>query len=158
MHQYSVEFSGNGKTVRSISREYGVPEFEVLKALEGDKLARLYAKDRVKDMLNAFVRLGELMILIEKDGSIFEIKSVFPAGSEGHGFYNLGKGCFSGHLNVNKIENAAAVSEIFFGKRSCSWRFFNEKGDAVFNVYVSRDGGGQHIKEQLDAFEKWGKL
>jgi putative heme utilization carrier protein HutX len=155
MNKYLEEFLENKKTAGKISKEYNVSELEVLKALEESKAVRVFGKDYVKTLLKELTSLGEMLIIIEYGGSVFEIKSVFPEGEEGHGFYNLKRAPFSGHLNIGKIAKIAVVSEIFFGVRSCSWRFLGEDGNSVFKVYVGRDGNREHIKEHLAVFEKW---
>jgi putative heme utilization carrier protein HutX len=155
MNDYLAEFTEKKKTVRAISREHNVPELEVLKVLASGNNVRLLGKEFVRPLLQDLQLLGEVPILIEKDGSIFEIKSIFPAGKESDGYYNLARAPFSGHLNIEAIEHIAVVDEIFFNLRSCSWFLLNAAGSVIFKVYVARNPDKTHIKEQMDIFEKW---
>ncbi|MDR1194926.1 MAG: heme utilization cystosolic carrier protein HutX [Endomicrobium sp.] len=158
MHEYSSAFSEDKKTVRAIGREYNVSELEVIKVLDADKQARLLEKEYVKKLIEELPTLGELLFLVEHGGSIFEIKSVFPQSQESHGYCNLGRAPFSGHLNLEKITNIGVISETMYGRRSCNWVFLGENGETVFKVYIGRDQNKELLKNQLDVFERWFNL
>ncbi|MDR1941153.1 MAG: hypothetical protein LBQ47_02395 [Endomicrobium sp.] len=155
MQNYNIEFLENKKSVGKICRENNVTELEVLKVLDGNKDVRLLGKEFVKKLLADLHSLGELLMLIEREGSVFEITSPFPCGEEGHGYYNFHRAPFSGHFNIDKITNVAVVAETLFGKRSCSWRFIGEDGSSVLKVYIKRDANKEFLKPHLESFEKW---
>ncbi|MDR2426805.1 MAG: hypothetical protein LBD46_06490 [Endomicrobium sp.] len=155
MHEYLTDFCENKKTIRAISKEHNVSELDVIKVLETGKYVRLLGKEFVKKLIEELPSLGELLILIEHGGSIFEITSIFLPVCESHGYYNLGRAALSGHLNTDKITNIGVISENLFGRRSCSWVFLGENGEPVFKVYLKRDENKEILKDQLSVFEKW---
>jgi putative heme utilization carrier protein HutX len=155
MSIYGAEFFDNKKTIGRIGKENNVSELEVIKDLNGQQGVRLFGKESVKPLLDELSFIGEVLILVENGGSVFEIKSVFPKGQEGHGYYNLGKAPLSGHINIDKINNIAVTAETMFGNCSRSWRFLGQDGNSVFRVYVGRNPDKTPLKEHLELFEKW---
>lgn len=151
-------FEKDNKTIREISRNANVTELEVLRTLITSDQVALYGKDEILPLLNELSEMGTTLVIVENQGSIFEIKCRFPKGLEGYGYYNLkieGEYGLGGHVDINHINHVAVTSEIFFNKPSKAWWFIHESGRVVFKVYVGRDENGEFKPNQLTLFEKW---
>lgn len=152
-------FEKEQKTIREISRKAGATELEVIKALVTGERVALHGKDLVLPLLADLAELkSPCMLIVENQGSIFEIKCNFPKGAPGHGYYNLkmsDNGGLGGHLNINEIGCVAVTAEIFFGIPSKSWWFMHESGKVMFKVFVGRKANKEFWEDQLALFEKW---
>jgi len=75
-------------------------------------------------------------------GAIVEFKGRLPQGRLEHGFFNIGEDChpLAGHLMTHQLKAICFVSKPFMGLESHCVRFYNESGQAMFAVYVGRQG------------------
>lgn len=139
-----------------IAAELNLPEGKVLCALP-EEFVRLFPADRAQDILTAISEWGTFTTIIEKEGSIFEIKDRFPSGSFGHGYYNLNmgmdQGAIHGHLKLDNIAQIAFVSLPFRGKESYNIAFVAQTGQTMFKVYLGRDEKRQLFPEQVEKFK-----
>ncbi len=98
---------------------------------------------------------GKVTTIVHTDDVIVEFCDDFPQGSEGHGFYNLtGSTYLGGHLRANHCAHILFVERLFMGIKTASLQFFNQRGNSMFKVYLSRDDNKQIIAEQLQAFRQ----
>lgn len=159
MQQVWLEaFEKENKTVRELSRTHNVPELEVLKALQGKDQITLLDKEQIRPLLADLSTMGTTLVIVENQGSIFEMKCAFPAGSEGFGYYNLkieGECGLGGHVDIEHIAYGAVTTEIFFNKESKAWWFIHESGKVTFKVYVGREEDGSFKPAHLALFDKW---
>ncbi len=123
-----------------VAEKIGVPEAVAAAALEEEMCRILPAGD--------FERIWEIMTQWEKitfiavtPGMIVEVKGRLPKGSFGHGFFNLAEkeNPLGGHVMIKDLGMIALVSKPFMGLESHSVRFYNQKGEAMFAVYVGRE-------------------
>ncbi|QIM61947.1 heme iron utilization protein [Pasteurellaceae bacterium Orientalotternb1] len=132
------------------------PEGEVLCALPAE-FVRVFSGNRAEEILTAISQWGIFTTIIEKEGSIFEIKDNFPSGMVGRGYYNLNmkgdEGAIHGHLKLDNIAQIAFVSLPFRGKESYNIAFIAHSGQTIFKVYLGRDEQRQLFPEQVAQFK-----
>lgn len=134
------------------------PEGEILLNLP-PKFVRIFPAERAEEILQAISQWGKVTTIIEKLGSIFEIKDIFPTGITGRGYYNLNmkneEGALHGHLKLDSLTHIAFVSLPFRGKESYNIAFIAHNGETVFKVYLGRDENRQLFPEQIDKFKNF---
>ncbi|QIM64437.1 heme utilization cystosolic carrier protein HutX [Frederiksenia canicola] len=138
-----------------IAEKLQCPEGEVLCALPTE-FVRVFAGSRAEEILTVISKWGIFTTIIEKEGSIFEIKDNFPSGMIGRGYYNLNmkgdEGAIHGHLKLDNIAKIAFVSLPFRGKESYNIAFIAHSGQTIFKVYLGRDEQRQLFPEQVAQF------
>lgn len=131
------------------------PEGEILCALP-EQFVRLFPAERTEEILTAVSQWGTFTTIIEKEGSIFEIKDRFPSGMIGRGYYNLNmkdeEGALHGHLKLDTISKIAFISLPFRGKESYNIAFIAKNGQTIFKIYLGRDEQRQLFPEQVAHF------
>ncbi|KMK52522.1 heme iron utilization protein [[Actinobacillus] muris] len=134
------------------------PEGEVLCALPAEFI-RVFPPERAESLLTTISEWGTFTTIIEKAGSIFEIKDRFPSGSIGRGYYNLNmkgqEGALHGHLKLTNIAKIVFVSLPFRGKESYHIAFIANDGQVMFKVYLGRDEQRRLLPEQVARFKQF---
>jgi putative heme iron utilization protein len=103
---------------------------------------------------------GEAMVLIQKGGNVFEIRSKIPAGepSTRSKFFNLGEAAFGGHLRPDLF---AAIHILSLKGREGAVRgvfFYDGSGASVFGTFIGGEGAAA-TAQQVAAFEQtWALL
>lgn len=132
------------------------PEGDVLINLP-EEFVKVFAADRAEQILAEISHWGTFTTIIEKEGSIFEIKDRFPSGFVGRGYYNLNmkdeEGALHGHLKLDTIAHIAFVSIPFRGKESYNIAFIAHNGQTIFKVYLGRDEQRQLFPHQVEKFK-----
>jgi len=97
---------------------------------------------------------GEILMIVQTPDIVFEVAGTLPEGSEGHGWFNIhGDSPIGGHIRKDNCASITFVDRAFHGRRSCSVWFMNQKGAAMFKVFVKRDAGRELMADQLVKFE-----
>lgn len=139
-----------------IAQQLQCPEGKVLCALP-DEFVRVFSAERAQEILETISHWGIFTTIIEKEGSIFEIKDQFPQGTLGHGYYNLNmrgeQGAIHGHLKLENLAHIAFVSLPFRGKESYNIAFIAHNGQTIFKVYLGRDENHQLFPQQVEKFK-----
>lgn len=139
-----------------IAEKLQQPEGNILKALP-EQFVRLFPAERAVEILQAVSQWGIFTTIIEKEGSIFEIKDRFPTGIIGRGYYNLNmkddEGAIHGHLKLDNIADIAFVSLPFRSKESYNIAFIAPNGQTIFKIYLGRDEQRQLFPEQVEHFK-----
>ncbi|MGX2949817.1 heme utilization cystosolic carrier protein HutX [Ursidibacter sp. B-7004-1] len=141
-----------------IADKLKTPEGNVLVALP-EEFVRVFSAERAEEILQAVSNWGIFTTIIEKEGSIFEIKDRFPSGIIGRGYYNLNmkdnEGAIHGHLKLDNIAQIAFVSLPFRGKESYNIAFIAHSGQTIFKIYLGRDEKRQLFPEQVELFKSF---
>lgn len=111
-----------------------------------------------EELLKELAKWGPVCVIVFSGGSVFEYKGPFPAGQNGHGYYNLqgikDSHCsFEGHLKLDAVSSIALVDKPHRGKRSLSLVFEDDQKGVIFKIFVGRDPQGELIDTQVAAFE-----
>ena len=158
MEQVVKAFEEEKKAIRTICAESGMTGIKVLEALNGRGSVRVFGKEEVLPLFKDLVGLGVMLVLVEHQGCVFEIKTHFPDGAEGHGYYNFKleqETGISGHMDIKNISHVAVVSETFHNMESKNWWFIHENGEVMFKVYLGRNADRSLKENQLEVFNKW---
>ncbi|MDO4627501.1 MAG: heme utilization cystosolic carrier protein HutX [Pasteurellaceae bacterium] len=149
--------SPNAMTLE-IAAHLGVPEGQILINLP-EQFVHVFTADRAEQILTEVSQWGMFTTIIEKEGSIFEIKDQFPAGIVGRGYYNLNmkgdQGSLHGHLKLDNIAHIAFVSIPFRGKESYNIAFISHQGETIFKIYLGRDENRQLFPQQVELFKSF---
>ena len=141
-----------------IAAHFNQPEGNILCALP-DQFVRLFSAERAVEILTEISQWGNFTTIIEKEGSIFEIKDRFPTGMVGRGYYNLNmkeeEGSLHGHLKLDNLAHIAFVSLPFRGKESYNIAFIADNGQTIFKVYLGRDEQRQLFPNQVEKFKQF---
>lgn len=141
-----------------MAAHFNLPEGQIITALPA-QFVTVYPIEEVEPILAEITSWGVFTTIIEKEGSIFEIKGPFPSGIVGRGYYNLNmkgdEGALHGHLKLDNIDKVAFVSLPFRGKESYNIAFIAPNGNTVFKVYLGRDEQRQLFPEQVEKFKQF---
>lgn len=140
--------------VEAIAATAGVTPADVLAVLP-EGAAVLAPADRWDSIWTDLTGWGEVLLIVHTEDIVLEVEGSLPAGSEGHGWFNIhGDSPIGGHIRKERCTSIAFVDRGFHGRRSCSVWFMNGEGRAMFKVFVRRDAERALIGEQLQRFEE----
>lgn len=139
--------------VEEIAHQAGVPTQMVLEALPPE--TRLHVQgDAFLDIWSALTQWGDVLLIVHTSDIVLECEGALPAGSVGHGYFNIhGDSPIGGHIRADHCRAIYLVDRAFHGRRSCSVQFFNAAGEAMFKVFVRRDAARALLPDQVAAFE-----
>lgn len=139
--------------IEALARQCGVPSRVVLEALPSEQ-RRFIPAERFDAVWSELTGWGEVLFIVHTADIVAEIVGRLPAGSHGHGYFNIhGDSPIGGHIRAANCRAIYAVDRPFHGKRSCSVQFYNAAGEAMFKVFVRRGSDRQMLPEQLARFE-----
>ena len=138
--------------VESIADKAGVTPAEILEILPPGA-AVLASAERFADIWTELTAWDEVLFIVHTGDIVLEVVGRLPAGSEGHGWFNIhGDSPIGGHIRKENCAGIAVVDRAFHGKRSCSVWFMNKAGHAMFKVFVRRDAERVLLADQLEKF------
>ncbi|WP_419534399.1 heme utilization cystosolic carrier protein HutX [Endozoicomonas sp.] len=142
-----------------MANKLNASELDVIQAMPADMVTLIDASHYL-DVLRDIKTWGELTLVIDVDGSIFEMVGHFPKGGEKFGYYNLSdrRTPLKGHLKVDNVAVIALVSKPFHGVETRSVQFLSKQGRMLFKVYLRRDKEKSFLPDQLEKFEALKKL
>lgn len=139
--------------VEAIAAAAGVTPAEILEILP-QGAAVMAAKEAFAEIWTDMTSWGDVLFIVHTDDIVLEAEGSLPEGAEGHGWFNIhGDSPIGGHIRKDNCASITFVDRAFHGRRSCSVWFMNDKGAAMFKVFVRRDAARELIGEQLAKFE-----
>lgn len=139
--------------VEAIAAKADVTPAEILEILPKGA-AVIAGKDHFLDIWSEMGTWGEVLFIVHTEDIVLEAEGSLPEGSEAHGWFNIhGDSPIGGHIKKDNCASVTFVDRAFHGRRSCSVWFMNEKGSAMFKVFVRRDENRELIADQLEKFE-----
>lgn len=139
--------------LESVAKQAGCSLRDVLDRLPPPG-ATLISAERFEDVWLDLTGWGSVLFIVHTEDIVLECTGPLPAGSFGHGYYNVhGDSPISGHINAGNCAAIYAIDRPFHGRRSCSVQFLNKAGNAMFKVFVVRDANRELVPEQLAKFE-----
>ncbi|MCW9710282.1 heme utilization cystosolic carrier protein HutX [Avibacterium sp. 21-586] len=141
-----------------LATQFQQPEGKIILALPTE-LVSIRDGKYAYEILQQLPNWGVVVTILEKEGSIFEIKQPFPFGKNGYGYYNLNLGSntesgLHGHLKLENIAKVALISKPFKGKESYAFVFISQAGTVIFKIYLGRDEHRQLLPEQVNKFKQ----
>ncbi len=136
-----------------IAKELNISEYEVLQNID-EKYAKAVDGENFDEIIEDISTWGKILMIKITPSFVIEIKDYMPLGVYGHGYYNFdsNKSSISGHLKVDDIEKIIFVSKKYRGMLSYSVVFYDNKGDHIFKIFVTRDENKELIQEQVEKF------
>ena len=144
--------AGAGDLLEQIAREYGVSTLEVVRNLPAEQ-GTVVSGEAFADIMQDITTWGEILFLIHNGDIVLECTGALPAGTFGHGYFNIhGDSPIGGHI---KADNCKAIAFVARGAKriSMSVQFYNAAGDAMFKIFVRRDDQRELIADQVQRFE-----
>lgn len=139
--------------VEAIAAKADVTPAEILEILP-EGAAVIAGKEHFLDIWAEMSAWGDVLFIVHTDDIVLEATGSLPEGSEAHGWFNIhGDSPIAGHIKKDNCASVTFVDRAFHGRRSCSVWFMNEKGSAMFKVFVRRDENRELVGEQLVKFE-----
>ncbi len=142
----------------AVAAELNVSELEVIRQMAaldiaGVKVA-LAEGDQFETIIDELRTWGDIMLVLDVEGSIFEMVTPFPKGGKKFGYYNMSdsRTPLKGHLKLDGYGVIALVSKPFHGVDTRSVQFFSPAGRPVFKVYIRRNKDKSFVAEQLEQF------
>ncbi|BFQ93370.1 MULTISPECIES: heme utilization cystosolic carrier protein HutX [Pasteurellaceae] len=140
-----------------LAEKFQLPEGKILKNLPPHFVS--FFTGQVEALLAEIHTWGEVVTIIEKAGSIFEISGVFPQGKIGYGYFNLNMDkqpdiALHGHLKLDRVKDIALISKPFRGKESYAIAFITEDDNVLFKIYLGRDTQRQLFPHQVEKFNQ----
>ncbi|MGY0218114.1 heme utilization cystosolic carrier protein HutX [Endozoicomonadaceae bacterium StTr2] len=146
----------------AVASELNISELEVIHTMaelahSGDlpEIQMVVAAGNQFEMIIEELRgWGDIMLVLDVEGSIFEMVTPFPKGGKKFGYYNMSdrNTPLKGHLKLDGYGGIALVRKPFHGVDTCSVQFFSPAGRPVFKVYIRRNKDKSFIPEQLERF------
>ncbi len=143
--------SSPGDLLEQIAREYGVSTFEVVRSLPAEQ-ATIAPGEAFADIMQDITGWGEILFLIHNADIVLECTGTLPAGSLGHGYFNIhGDSPIGGHI---KADNCKSIAFVVRGLKrvGMSVQFYNAAGEAMFKIFVRRDENRDLVPEQVAKF------
>lgn len=138
--------------VEAIAEKAGVTPAEILEILPAGA-AVLASADRFADIWTELTAWDEVLFIVHTGDIVLEVVGRLPAGSEGHGWFNIhGDSPIGGHIRKDNCRSIAFVDRMFHGRRSCSVWFMNADGKAMFKLFVRRGAEKELLADQLEKF------
>lgn len=139
--------------LEQIAREYGVPTFEVVRALPAEHRT-IVPGERFEAVMQDLTGWREVLLIVHTADIVLECAGAIPPGSFARGYYNLhGDSPIGGHFRGENCSHIAFVSRPFMGRPSRSVQFFNGAGEAMFKVFVRRDKERNLLADQARKFD-----
>lgn len=111
-----------------------------------------------QEILTRVATWGKVMTIIHTVDAVFEFSGPFPAGEEGHGFYNLdATSGFQGHLRYKNCGAIYFITRPFRGSETRSILFANHDGGIMFKIFLGRDENRIIFPEQIEKFQALAK-
>ncbi|MGV8938594.1 MAG: heme utilization cystosolic carrier protein HutX [Allorhizobium sp.] len=139
--------------IEAIAEKAGATPADVLGVLPGGTAVSVSA-DRFDEIWNALAAWGDVLLIVHTADIVLEVVGSLPAGTEGHGFFNIhGDSPIGGHIRKDRCISIAFVDRMFHGRRSLSVWFMNADGYAMFKIFVRRDESKALLIAQTAQFE-----
>lgn len=134
-----------------IAEQLNMPFIQVLRESSSIRKYDVTKLDELFAILNSWEKV---LMLVVTPNFVLEIKDKFPKGEYGYGYLNFHdkESTIGGHLSASKITEIFIVTDMMYGKPSCSIKFYGEDEKEIFAVYVPRNEQKELIKECLDSF------
>jgi putative heme utilization carrier protein HutX len=132
----------------------GVSLLEVMERLPDDSVG-LVSAEKFDDIWKSLQGWGEVLFIVHTDDIVLECVGSLSDGTHSHGYFNIhGDSPIGGHIKASNCKAIAIVDRPFHGRRSCSVQFMNQKGNAMFKIFVRRDKERNLLPQQLEAFDQ----
>lgn len=140
--------------LEALAAQHGLSLLAVIECLPAAMWKRISGEHFV-DVMRDVSGWGDIAVIVHTKDAVFEFGGRLPAGTLGHGFYNLkGGGPLSGHLRHQNCRAIVFLRRPFMGTDTLSVQFFNALGEAMFKIFVGRDAERRLRTDQVEHFAR----
>lgn len=141
-----------GAVLETVAKDHNATVRQAVDALP-EAMRRYAPASSFVEIMTGVASWGDVTLIVHSDDGVMEFTGPIPAGSVGHGYYNVpGSRGFHGHLKHERCAGIAFVERPFFGRPSASILFFSLDGGVMFKIFVGRDEKRELLPSQLSAF------
>ncbi len=154
--QITALFAENpGQTPADVAGKLNIPEAQVIRDMPAE-MVTLLSNVPVEEVFLKLRELGDILLVMDVCGHIFEMVTPFPKGGYKFGYYNMSdrNSPMKGHLKMDNFGTIAMVAKPFHGVDTRSIQFFTKDDKPVFKVYLRRNKDKTFLAEQLEKFEE----
>jgi putative hemin transport protein len=135
-----------------LSRQLGVPEVEVIRALPDGRAVELDA-GRIEELIRALEGLGQVHVIVSNGSTTCEVEGRFGGFSIWGEFFNVQTPTLDMHIRYRELTAAFAVEKPghMDGVTTLSIQFYDRTGHAAFKVFLSFGGKASPERQALFA-------
>ncbi|NWG06031.1 MAG: heme degradation protein [Chloroflexi bacterium] len=135
-----------------LAHQLGVPEVDILRALDGDTARKLDAS-RWEELVRAFEPLGDVTVIVSNGAATIEVFGRFGKFWVKDGFLNIRTGSLDMHIRGWELASVFAFRKPSHLDKheALSFQFFDRRGTAAFKVFLNFGGvPSPEVTEQYD--------
>ena len=137
------------------SKEYGMSTLDLVRHFP-DESVKIIDGDKMLALLTDVGEWGAVLFITEGNSVITGMSVEMPQVFLKDGYYHFfGQGGFGGHIEENACRHIAFIERHFQNRNSRSIHFYDDRGEPMFKIFVSRELSGDMKPEQV---ERWGLL
>lgn len=138
-----------------LAKEYDMSTLQLVRELPGDS-AKIVSGEQMVQILHDVSEWGAVLFITEGNSIISGMAVEMPKVFFKDGYYHFfGVGGFGGHIKDGACTHIAFIERQFQNRNSRSIHFYDEDGEPMFKVFVSREMNGDMIESQV---ERWKQL
>ncbi|MEL6665454.1 MAG: heme utilization cystosolic carrier protein HutX [Pseudomonadota bacterium] len=138
-----------------LSKEYGMSTLDLVRHMPGEDV-KIVDGDKMLALLTDVGEWGAVLFITEGNSVITGMSVEMPQVFLKDGYYHFfGQGGFGGHIEENACRHIAFIERHFQSRNSRSIHFYDDRGEPMFKIFVSRELSGDMKPEQV---ERWGLL
>jgi len=137
-----------------LSRQLGVPEVEVIRAMPDGRSVEL-DRARWEELFQSFPELGKVHVIVSNDSVTCEVVGEFGGYSTWGEFFNVQTKTLDMHIRHARLAAIFAVEKPSHmdGVNTLSFQFFDQAGAAALKVFVVF-GGQKAPPERVALFQR----
>ena len=138
-----------------LSKEYGMSTLDLVRHLP-DENVKIIDGDKMLALLTDVGEWGAVLFITEGNSVITGMSVEMPQVCLKDGYYHFfGQGGFGGHIEENACRHIVFIERHFQNRNSRSIHFYDDRGEPMFKIFVSRELSGDMKPEQV---ERWSLL
>ncbi|MEM9055673.1 MAG: heme utilization cystosolic carrier protein HutX [Pseudomonadota bacterium] len=138
-----------------LAKEYGMPTLDLVRHLP-EGAAKIVSGDLLVEILKDVAEWGAILFITEGKAIISGTSTEMPQVFHKDGYYHFfGTNGFGGHIKDDGCKNIAFIERHFQNRNSRSIHFYDQDGEPMFKIFVSRELSGDMNAEQV---ERWRNL
>ncbi|MEM7329867.1 MAG: heme utilization cystosolic carrier protein HutX [Pseudomonadota bacterium] len=138
-----------------LSKEYGMSTLDLVRHLP-DGSVKIVDGVQMLELLTDVGDWGAVLFITEGNSVITGMSVEMPQIFLKDGYYHFfGQGGFGGHIEEHACRHIAFIERHFQNRNSRSIHFYDDRGEPMFKIFVSRELSGAMKIEQV---ERWAAL
>lgn len=135
-----------------LAKEYGLATLDVVRRLPGETWD-IVPGEAMVEILGDIGDWGKILFITEGAHVISGVSAVMPAVFEHDGYHHFfSPDGFGGHIACGACAHIAFIDRRFQQRRSLSIHFYDDTGEPMFKVFVSRELSGEMNPGQVERY------